>query len=90
MFVEFSFIRSGWRKTPRYFSLFVPPVRRCSSYVVGIFAVRSIAPKIAEKQRKGALGRCAMRANNAAKKGGLTIVIDLAHTGIVSANVVHA
>ena len=90
VFVEFSFIRFGWRKKPRSFSLFVPPVRRCSSYAVGTFAVRSIAPKIADKLQKGARARCATRATSAAKRVGLIIVIDRAHIVIVRENVVQA
>ena len=90
VFVEFSFIRFGWRKKPRSFSLFVPPVGRCSSCVDGTFAARSIALKTAGKPRNGARDRCAMHATSAPKKDDLIIATDRGRIVIVRENIVRA
>lgn len=74
VFVEFSFIRFGWKKKSRSFSLYVPPVRRCSSCAAGTSAVRSIVLKTAGKLRKDALDKGATRATKAAKRVGWIIV----------------
>jgi len=90
VFVEFSFIRFGWRKKPHCFSLFVLPVRRCSSCAVVTFAARSIALKFAGKLHKDARDRGAMHATSAPKKGALIIVTDRGHIVIVEEHIAQA
>ena len=76
-FVEFSFIRDGWTKTKPFFSWFVPPARRCSTFVVPTTEGRFIAVRCAGVRGKPLPVAGAMPGTNKAKMDGATIGIEI-------------